>query len=188
MKIDRMHARRLKGDILLIVGSIIGAVIFSQTGALDILVQKIQGYAPLSSFVAGSFFTTLITTPFSIVALAHIAQAGVSPFLIAFWGAFGAMLGDLIIFLFIKDRLAEDVTYLIKAGHYEKYFSVFHLRFFRWLTPFVGALIIASPLPDELGIAMMGLSKMRTAILLPVSYIMNFIGIYSISIIAQALN
>jgi hypothetical protein len=42
----------------------------------------------------------------------------------------------------------------------------------------LGAFIIASPLPDELGLTLMGMSKVRLAVLVPVSFVMNAVGIY----------
>src|SRR3989304_3240061 len=53
----------------------------------------------------------------------------------------------------------------------------FRLRFFRWLIAFLGALVIASPLPDELGLMMMGFSKMRTLFFIPISFLLNSLGI-----------
>jgi hypothetical protein len=48
----------------------------------------------------------------------------------------------------------------------------------KWISPILGALIIASPLPDEFGLALLGLSRTRISILIPVSFIMNFLGVY----------
>ncbi|MDP3800322.1 MAG: hypothetical protein Q8Q90_02755, partial [bacterium] len=53
----------------------------------------------------------------------------------------------------------------------------FRKSFLRWFTPFLGALIIASPFPDELGLVLMGLSKTNTKVFIPVSFGLNFIGI-----------
>ena len=52
--------------------------------------------------------------------------------------------------------------------------------------PLTGAIIIASPLPDELGLAMMGLSRVPIAAFIPISYTMNFLGILLIEFIAGA--
>ncbi|OGG78335.1 hypothetical protein A3A36_01445 [Candidatus Kaiserbacteria bacterium RIFCSPLOWO2_01_FULL_52_12b] len=65
--------------------------------------------------------------------------------------------------------------------------SIFRPRLFKWLIPFVGALIIASPLPDEAGLAMMGLSKMKTSVFIPISFALNFLGILAIGIFAKEL-
>src|SRR5262249_43219313 len=50
----------------------------------------------------------------------------------------------------------------------------------RWLSFFVGGLIIASPLPDELGIGLLGVARLRTAWFVLLSYAFNFLGILAI--------
>ena len=61
------------------------------------------------------------------------------------------------------------------------------LKLFRWLTFFAGGLIIASPFPDELGISLLGFSKMRTSWFIPLSFALNCIGILLIGWVAKAL-
>ena len=96
-------------------------------------------------------------------------------------------MGDLIIFLFIRNRLAEDFGYLIQKTSSGRLIAIFKLRIFRWLVPLLGALVVASPLPDELGLAMMGLSKMKTSLFIPVSFVLNATGILIIGLIAKTL-
>ncbi len=139
----------------------------------------------LNSFVSGIFFTSLFTTPISIIAFVQIAHTA-NILSMAFYGALGAVVGDLVLFIFIKDKLAEDVSYLLQARKYKKFLTIFKHRIFRWLTPLVGAIVIASPLPDEVGIAIMGLSKMKVGVLIPISFVMNFIGILLIGLAANA--
>ena len=63
--------------------------------------------------------------------------------------------------------------------------KILHLKFFKWLIPFMGALVVASPLPDEIGLAMMGFSKIRTSLFIPISFLLNFLGILVIGFIAK---
>ena len=51
----------------------------------------------------------------------------------------------------------------------------------------LGGIIIASPFPDELGISLLGFSKMKTTAFIPVSLIFNFLGILAIGLIAKAI-
>jgi hypothetical protein len=48
------------------------------------------------------------------------------------------------------------------------------------MLPVIGAIIIASPLPDEVGISLMGLSKISTPKFIFISYILNSIGLFLI--------
>jgi hypothetical protein len=61
------------------------------------------------------------------------------------------------------------------------------MRVFRAVMPFLGALIIASPLPDELGLVFLGISKLKTRYFLPLSFVLNFFGILIIGLIAKSL-
>ena len=51
----------------------------------------------------------------------------------------------------------------------------------------MGGLIIASPFPDELGIGLLGFSKMRTRWFVLLSFTFNFIGIFLIGLVAKTL-
>jgi hypothetical protein len=53
-------------------------------------------------------------------------------------------------------------------------------RRFRRVLPFIGALIIASPFPDEIGLALIGLSTLSRAQFLLLSYVMNTLGVLAI--------
>ncbi len=177
------HERKLWRDLGLIVSSIFLAWFLSTNGALAYLRSLASPVPFLDSFVSGMFFTSLFTTPLSFVFFADIAKT-TNILYMALWGACGAVVGDTFLFFFIKDTLEEDVKYILRAPKYKRLFSIFKRGVFRYLTPCLGALVIASPLPDELGIAMMGFSDMETAFLVPVSFIMNFIGILLIGILA----
>ncbi len=173
-------------DGLIIVFSIFIAIILVKTHVLITLLQSTQNYELFGSFFAGLFFTSIFTTSPSIVALAEISQ--IQPIgYVAFFGALGALAGDLIIFQFIKDRLSEHLMELMKhqiAG--VKIVFKHHLIFFRWMSFFVGGLIIASPLPDEIGIGLLGLSKMNMKWFIPVAFLGNFFGILMIGLFANA--
>lgn len=176
---NRAQARyELTKDIFFIL---IGAIIAYLLSITGIIAQftAIFGNAALASFVAGIFFTSAFTIAPATVALTNIAHAAPAS-TVALWGALGAMCGDLMIFFFIKDRFAEDIIHSLKPSVARHVFSSFHLGFMKWLSPVLGALIIASPLPDEFGLALMGISKTRAAVLMPVSFAMNVAAVYGL--------
>lgn len=187
MRPSREHSlRHIRNDFLLIVISVLVAWLIVRLDLLRPVLVATENIKLLSSFIAGLFFTSAFTTPLSMVALGEISLNAPS-FAVAFFGASGAVIGDMIIFLFVKDRFAEDVRFLTQSSRLKRIKAIFELRLFRWLTPMIGALIIASPLPDELGLAMMGMAKLRTLALVCISFTMNFIGIILIALAANAL-
>jgi hypothetical protein len=166
-------------DVIIIAIGMLVAVILSRLGIIDALVYSLRNYSALASFIAGIFFTSTFTIAPASVAIVHIASYTPLP-IVAIWGALGAMCGDLILFFFIKDRFAEDLRSAVDMRKVRHFFHSFHFGFLKWLAPVLGAVIIASPLPDEFGISLLGMSKIRTAVLMPISYVMNFFGIFLI--------
>jgi len=177
----------LTKDIGIIVLSVVVAIILIKTGAIEEILKQTRDLWFLDSFIAGMFFTSVFTTVPAIVALGEIAQLSQSVFLVAVFGGLGALCGDLIIFRFMRDRFGEDILRLIRNSGNGKLRSIVRLKSFRWLTLFLGALVIASPLPDELGLTMMGFSKTKTSLFIPVSFVLNSLGILVIGLVAKNL-
>ena len=57
-----------------------------------------------------------------------------------------------------------------------------------WLGPLCGIIIIASPLPDEIGLFMMGLSRIRMIWFIPLAFIVNAGGIFLVVLTSQYLS
>ena len=173
-------------DLAIIAFSIIIAVLLAKTGALKELLAATHEWKIFSSLLAGMFFVSVFTAAPAVVVLIKIAQTN-SILTVAFFAAIGALIGDLVIYYFIKDSLLKDINWLIKKTGRQRFMSIFRLKIFKWLTPLLGAIIIASPIPDEIGLAMMGFSKMKTAIFIPVSFLLNFFGILIICLVAKGI-
>ena len=180
------YKNNLMKDIAVIALSILIAIILVKTGVLTNILASSRELKLLGSLIAGMFFTSVFTVAPATVALVEIARLN-SIFWVAILGGAGAMIGDLIIFRFVKNKLSEDILYLLKKSKSEQLISIFRLRIFRWSTVFLGALIIASPLPDELGLAMMGLSKIKTSLFIPISFLLNSLGILIIGLIVRSI-
>ncbi len=178
---------RLVKDGLLLVFSIFLAIFILKTNVVHAVVGYLHELEYLMSFLAGVFFTSVFTTAPSIVILGELAQEN-SPWVVALFGGLGAMCGDFILFRFVRDRVSKDLEYLFKLPKAKRVVNIFSTILPKMLWPFLGALIIASPLPDELGIMMMGLSKIDQRLFLPLSFVLNGIGILLIGFAAKAVN
>jgi hypothetical protein len=184
--IKTISENNLFRDFGVVVLSIVVAIILVKTGALNSLLVSTEGLKLFGSFVAGVFFTSIFTTAPAMVALGEIARSN-SLWGTALSGGCGAMLGDLVIFRFVKNSLATDFSFLVNHHYSRRLAVIFRMKFFRWFIAFLGALIIASPLPDELGLAMMGLTKIRVAVFLPISFALNTLGILIVGLVAKSL-
>lgn len=176
------NQNNLMRDLGIVVLSIIIAIVIAKTGALKSLLTSAQEMKIIGSFVSGIFFVSIFTVAPAVVVLAEIAQTN-SIFTVAFWGGLGALVGDLIIFRFIKNNLSKSLLDFLKSSKKNRLRSLFKLKFWKMLGPFIGALIIISPLPDELGLMIMGFSKVKTPVFIPLSFFLNFLGILAISYI-----
>ena len=172
-------------DLFVIIFSVVIAVIFAKTDIVAHVLASTKGLELVSSFIAGIFFVSMFTVAPATVVLGELAQAN-GVLLVALFGGLGAFFGDYIIYRFMKDRIAEDIGFLL-ANRAERLKAIFRRRIFRWMMPFLGALIVASPLPDEIGIAMMGISKVKPKYFIPLSFLLNAAGILIIGLIAKAI-
>lgn len=174
-------------DVAIIFLSILIAIVLVKTRILSDVLLSTEHLRVIGSFIAGMFFTTVFTTAPAIAALGNIAQTH-SIISNAFFGALGAVIGDVLIFQFIKDRLSEHFVELISHNTtWKRVKHLFRLRYFRWFTFLIGGMLIASPLPDELGIGVLGFSKMKLSVFIPLSLFFNFVGITLIGIVARSL-
>lgn len=173
-------------DLGIIALSVVVAIILAKTGILRNLLATTRELQFVGSFLAGLFFTSVFTAAPATVALVEIFQTN-SLFAVAFSGGLGALVGDLVIFRFVRDYLAKEIFSLVDKPKADIVASIFRLKLFRWLSVFIGALIIASPLPDEFGLLLMGLSKMKTYLFIPLSFLLNSSGILIIGLITKAV-
>jgi hypothetical protein len=95
--------------------------------------------------------------------------------------------GDYLIFAFVRDRISQDVAYLLQGPRFKRMFYIFGRPHFRRVLPIAGALIIASPFPDELGLALLGFSRIDRRYFFAISYAMNFIGLVLVGLAARGL-
>lgn len=165
--------------------SIFIAVLLAETHVLDRLLNFSEALGYLSLFVAGVFFTSIFTVAPATVAIFEISQT--NPLLpVAFLGALGALSGDFIIFKFVRDSLSEDLDIILKGFGKARLKPFMKLSYLRWLVVFLGGLVIASPLPDEIGLAMMGLSKINSRLFAVLSFFFNALGISIIWYLARS--
>lgn len=177
----------LRHDLVIIAVSVAFAYLLVRTGALEQALTAINHFRFVSAIIAGMCFTTIFTTPAAIVALGTLSQINGIPET-ALFGAVGALIGDLGIFHFIRDRFGHHITQVIRHQSVgRRLIALSHTRSLRWASLLVGGLIIASPLPDELGISLIGFSNISTFWFGILSYSFNFAGIVIIGLVAQRL-
>lgn len=171
-------------DAAVVALSLSAAFYLARAGAVGEAISAAEDLRFLGSFVSGIFFTSIFTVAPATVALAEIAKVE-HPAAVALFGGLGALIGDYVIFRFVKDRITADLLQVLRSRG--DAFRVFYrARLFCWVVPLIGALIVASPLPDELGLLLLGIARTKTRIFIPLSFLLNFFGILMIGLIARA--
>ena len=130
------------------------------------------------AFIGGMLFVSTFTVATGAVILLVLAET-LSPIEIGIIAGLGAVLGDLIIFRFVQDNLStemEEVYDQIDGKHHIQ--KLLHTKYFSWTLPVIGAIIIASPLPDEIGVSLMGISRMKASRFILLSFVLNALGIF----------
>lgn len=138
-------------------------------------------------FVVGLLYSSILTTVPATIALIKLAEAGVPLPLIALIGGLGAMIGDITLFKLMKVGFIDRIVKSIHSKHHEGTVAgmMVRLKAFRYGLILFGALVIATPLPDEIGLALMGFGKARYVVVAAVGLIFNALGIAAIVALTQ---
>ena len=159
-------------------GGIVFALILTQIPEFNQFIKTLGSFGYFSAFFAGLLFVSTFTVATGGLILLTLTSSSLSPFLLIAFGACGAVLGDLLLFIFVKKNVSQNI-----APIYEKFATqhhlkkILHTKYFAWTLPVIGALIIASPFPDELGISLLGLSEMKLGQFIAISLISHTIGV-----------
>lgn len=175
-----------KRDALLIAASILFAAALIRADVLGQAFAALEGAVFFGAFVAGALFTSFFTIPIALAAFGELAGSGTA-WQIALGGALGATLADAALFAFVKLRLSKWLIHLLEGKHYEWLHRKFRYRTVRLAMPLLGAFAIASPIPDEVGLTLLGLAKARFSIVVPLSFVLHFAGIWAVIAALQAV-
>lgn len=148
---------------------------------------RLGDYGYIGAFVAGILFVSTYTVSIGALILLILAET-LHPVEVALIAGLGAVIGDYTIFTIIKDNLIDEMTDIYKRFGGKHLSHVLHTPYFSWSLPVIGAFIIASPLPDELGVGLMGIARMKTYKFLLLSFVLNSVGIFLVVSAAVLIN
>lgn len=169
------HHYKYKNLTLLTIGLAIAFFLY-QFESFHTFLLSFGSWGYLGAFIAGFLFVSSFSAATGILILLVLAEK-LLPLEIALLAGLGAVCGDLLIFRFVKDDLIEEIRPVFERFGGKHVALLLHTKYFSWSLPLIGALIIASPLPDEVGVSLMGISKMSTVKFLTLSFVLNSLGI-----------
>lgn len=181
--IQRWRGWKFKNTSFLLL-SLVAFFFLAQTPQVDAFIRELGYLGYLGALIAGIFFVSTYTVLPAGFVLFELAKYQ-SPLEVALFAGVGAVVGDYIIFRFMRDRIMDELGPLMSQFGRPQLRQLFRTPYFAWMLPVIGAIIVASPLPDELGISLLGVSKIKNSHFLLLTYVLNTVGILVIVLIAQ---
>ncbi len=157
--------------------SLVVVFLAADTELAHALIRGVGSYGYLGAFFTGVFFVSTFTFAPATVVLYNLAL-NFNLYIVSVCAGAGAVLGDVLIFRFLQDGIFKELYPLVKKYGGSRLERLRKSRSGRWLAPVVGAIVIASPLPDEIGVALMGISKIKTWQFALLTFVLNTIGIF----------
>ena len=195
---------KYRNSLYMAAGLVVAYLIIS-TDRFDAVVAELKNMQYFGILLSGLFYAFSLTTA-PATAIFYKLGSSFSPLLIAGIGAFGTMAGDYLIFRFVKNKLMGELRMLTDEVGSKIFFrnSIFYRIFpfsnlllsksfriamfkigkskaWRTATIVLAGAVIMLPIPDEIGVAMMGAVNFRTKYFLLMSYCLNFAGILMVA-------
>lgn len=175
----------------LLATSIVIAYILLKSGYLASIVPFIAKFGYFSIFLLGVLFPLGFTTA-PVAATLYSISPNFNPILMPITAAFGAMIGNLLIYFFVKYELADEIRHIftndLKLDFYKFELTLTKQRlkskYFRLLVPPLSGLFIALPIPTEMFVSILwNITKVELKYVLLLSFIFSFVGILSLGLL-----
>lgn len=152
-------------------------VVLIENQTIHHLLEYVSGFGLIfSAFLSGMLFTSIFTTPIAIASFIILGQEH-SPLLVSLIAATGSLLGDALLLKVIRQDVLADIEVFTKPFQTPKLKQIFNSKILFFPLTLMAAIILASPLPDELAIALFGAIKFKTRYFYALSFIFNLVGI-----------
>ncbi len=161
-------------------------------GFFDVIEPFIHGHGYLSAFIGGILTSFGFTAAFGIAVFVELSDV-MHPLPAAVVGAVGSLLADELIFVFIRASFVDELERLQASPLFARMQTILHHERFperlrRYLLWSVSGFILASPLPDEIGVTMLsGITNIEAKTFAIICLILNMAGIFTILMVARML-
>lgn len=161
-----------------------------RSGAFDVLGGRLSGYGYATVLVGGMLLSFGFTSAFGVAVL--VSAAGeVHPLAGALVAAVGALAVDMAIFSFVRFSFEEELRLIRATRVFVFLHGILHHetvseRVRAYVLWSLAGIVIASPLPDEIGVLLVGglteIDGKRFAVL---CYVLNAVGCFAILALAR---
>lgn len=166
--------------------SVVGFVLVLDTAVVQGLLLAIEEAGPIGIFLTGILFVSFFTAAPATIILVNIAHYH-NPVYIALIAGLGSVFGDWLILQFFEEQIGYELKPLAKKYGIMPIIRQMRTKRFRPMAVIIAMFLIATPSPDEAGLALLGLTKTPMRKLLPVIYLLNAGGILLLVLGVRAL-
>lgn len=171
------HHKPLLESFFWVSISVLVAFILYQTGWFHGILASLHEFGYIGAFIAGMFFVSVFTAaPAAVVLLTFAETLPMLPLVLI--AGTGSVAGDMIILSAINKHMKDGINFFPKEKGIQKIIKTLRHTKYKFFLTIVGALIIASPLPDELGLALMGVSKVKPVTAIAITFLLNTLGLW----------
>lgn len=179
MKIEKLikRLRPLFIDFIIIIFVIVLSFLLVFSDFEKVILSNFENNKWIAYIIGGIFSVNFITA-FPAYAFFHNIVTQENFYLILFCLALGSVIGDTLIFNFVKFRIVESIIHLFDHNPAVIKILKNKNKWVRLLLILFGGFIIASPFPDELAVLLIGLSHIKNKYFIPISFLLNLGGNY----------
>jgi hypothetical protein len=184
-KLDRFRLSH-RNIIFMSASFVFFYIIITREGIAPI-VAAFGDFGYIGAFVSGFLFSYGFTV-LPAASTIYLFGGALNVFIIALAGAIGATIGDIFIFRFIRFSLTPEIKYIISHDLHLDLPStrriMSHPRI-RKILPAIAGIIIALPIPVEVGMVMLGAVNYTTRKVAVMAFLLNFVGIFFIALLGS---
>lgn len=174
--------------LTLIITIIFAFLILSHEFIISPIVNLLLSLGTFGIFLTGVFFAYSFTAAPATAVLLIIAKSNINFIFIAVIAGFGALIGDLLIFKFIRHSFINELELFSKEKIVLYINGKTHPIIKKYVMIIIGFIVIASPFPDEIGIFLLAeFTFISTRLFSLLSLILNTCGILVILIIGNVI-
>jgi uncharacterized membrane protein YdjX (TVP38/TMEM64 family) len=188
----RRNHRKIKYPklLLLIITLIMAVLVYYEGRNYEPFENFLKSLNYLGTFIGGFFYAYGFTAAPGTAVLLVLSETQ-NIFISAILGGVGALLSDILIFMFIRSSFTDEITMIKKEKIIKKITKAekrLFGRIYKYIFPVFSGFLIASPLPTEIGVSLMaGIKKLSVKKFIIVAYILHTIGIFFILFMGKNL-
>lgn len=166
---------------LALVGMILLAYFIFMERSFMPFKDAVSALGYVGTFILGGLYAYGFTAPPS-AALFMVIASEQNLWLAAMVGGLGALISDIILFKLVRHSVMEEIRMILNGKFFMRLRSLIPIRkkhpFKMLLYTITGIFVLASPLPDEIGVSMLAVhTRISSKAFMIISYIANTVGI-----------